>query len=155
MRFFPRSLSKPESDEFIARIERHFSDYGYGLYAVDLLSNREFIGFIGLYTATFEADFTPCTEIGWRLRRRYWGNGYATEGATASLQKGFRDLSLEEIFSFTSAVNAASIAVMRRIGLRFRKSFSHPRIDPESELNRHVLYSLTRSEYDGNLRSGA
>lgn len=154
MRYFPRTRSRSESDSFIARIEQHFSEHGYGLFAVDLLSDGEFMGFIGLYTPTFEADFTPCTEIGWRLHHQYWGKGYATEGALACLRVGFDAFSLPEIFSFTAAVNTPSIAVMRRIGLRFRKTFSHPRIDPESELSKHVLYSMSRSAYGGNASTG-
>ena len=148
MRYFANALSKLETEAFIARIENHFDEYGFGLYAVDLLSTGAFIGFIGLYTATFESDFTPCPEIGWRLHHDYWGNGYATEGATACLRQGFRAHSLEEIFSFTAAVNGPSIAVMRRIGLRFRRSFRHPGVDPESQLCEHVLYSLKRAEFE-------
>ncbi len=148
MRYFPNVLTERETEAFIARIERHFDENGFGLYAVDLLLEGGFIGFIGLYTATFEADFTPCPEIGWRLHHDYWGKGYATEGAAACLMHGFRTLVLEEIFSFTAALNRPSIAVMTRIGLHFRRSFQHPRVAPESPLRRHVLYSLRRSEFE-------
>lgn len=155
MQYFPSTLEEHETEAFIARIEQHFDGNGFGLYAVDLLSTGEFIGFIGLYTATFESDFTPCPEIGWRLHHDYWGNGYATEGATACLREGFRRHSLEEIFSFTAAVNRPSIAVMKRIGLQFRRSFQHPRIDPGRRLSGHVLYSLTRSEFEEGPASGS
>ncbi|MDC7240194.1 MAG: GNAT family N-acetyltransferase [Spirochaetales bacterium] len=147
MRYFPKKLSGRETEDFIGAIEKHFDNYGYGLYAADLLEKGVFIGFIGLYTATFESDFTPCPEIGWRLDPRYWGKGYATEGAAACLAKGFSSFSLREIFSFTSRINKPSIAVMKKIGLHYRKSFSHPRITESSELCPHVLYSLRKEEY--------
>src|SRR5699024_12133542 len=65
------------------------SDLGFGLYAVEEKTNNEFIGFIGFHRATFEADFTPCIEIGWRLKKEAWGKGYATEGAASCLKYGF------------------------------------------------------------------
>jgi RimJ/RimL family protein N-acetyltransferase len=148
MRFFPKQLSRLETENFIGIIEKHFQDKGYGLFAVDMMSTGEFIGFIGLHTATFISEFTPCVEVGWRLRRRFWGNGYATEGAAACLGYGFGQLGLTEICSFTSAVNGRSVAVMKRIGLRYRMDFGHPKIDPENELFRHVLYGLTQTEYE-------
>ena len=149
MKFFPRLLTRSETEDFIAAIGNHFQAKGFGLYAVDEISSTGFIGFVGLYTATFESQFTPCVEVGWRLRRQYWGKGYATEGALACLEKGFEEFSLREVFSFTSAINVRSVAVMNRIGLRHRMDFSHPRINPQSELCKHVLYSLTRAEYQG------
>ena len=147
MRYFPKLLSQSETVNFLGEIERHFKEFGFGLFAVDELATGSFIGFIGLQTATFESDFTPCVEVGWRLHTGFWGRGYATEGASACLDQGFRRFGLEEICSFTSAVNARSVAVMKRIGLRYRKDFGHPRIDAKHELHRHVLYSLRRTEY--------
>lgn len=148
MRFFPSALTRTESDHFVGRISAHFELYGYGLYAVEELATGRFTGFIGFQKATFEADFTPCVEIGWRLDPAFWGMGYATEGARACLDHGFTMLGLTEVYSFTSAVNEPSIRVMRRIGLRFLREFGHPRIDPSHELHRHVLYALKRSEYE-------
>lgn len=147
MRYFPSLLTRTQTEELIEAIERHFTEHEYGLYAVDQMSSSAFIGFVGLYTATFEEEFTPCPEIGWRLDSRYWGQGYATEAACACLQQGFGEFGIEEVFSFTSAINRRSIAVMERIGLHYRKRFLHPRIDQDSELCQHVLYALTRSEY--------
>jgi [ribosomal protein S5]-alanine N-acetyltransferase len=148
MKFFPGPLSKVETERFVSAIENHFNEKGFGLYAVDELASCDFIGFIGLNTATFESDFTPCVEVGWRLSPEYWGKGFATEGALACLKKGFQEFSLEEIVSFTSAINNRSVAVMKRIGLKYRMDFDHPRLDPKSQLCKHALYSLTRMEYE-------
>ena len=148
MRFFPKTLSRLETESFIKIIEEHFQEKGYGLFAVDELASHRFIGFIGLHTAMFESTFTPCVEEGWRLDRRFWGNGYASEGAAACLRHGFEKLGLTEILSFTSAVNHRSVAVMKRIGLRYRMDFGHPKIDPKHQLFPHVLYGLTQVEYE-------
>lgn len=85
MKFFPKTLSKEESDAFAKAIIAEIKENGFGLYAVEVKETNEFIGFIGFHRATFESDFTPCIEIGWRLKKEVWGRGYATEGAKACL----------------------------------------------------------------------
>jgi RimJ/RimL family protein N-acetyltransferase len=148
MRFFPHPLSRQETERFLSTIEQHFHERGFGLFAVDELSTGEFIGFIGFSTATFKSSFTPCVEVGWRLRRKSWGYGYATEGAIACLRRGFQQHGLADICSFTSAINLRSVAVMKRIGLKYRMDFDHPKIDSTSELCRHVLYGIAKTGFD-------
>src|SRR3990172_1917259 len=65
MEFFPGCLSREESDRFMDRIETHFDNHGFGLFAAELKAEAKLIGFIGLYVATFQAHFTPAVEIGW------------------------------------------------------------------------------------------
>lgn len=67
----------------IDRIEAHFDVHGFGVYAAEVRQDHTFIGFIGLNTPTFDATFTPCVEVAWRLAAEYWGQGLATEGARA------------------------------------------------------------------------
>src|SRR5690242_20842654 len=99
------ALSRSESDAFADRIEAHFDRHGFGLWAVEVTGGVPFAGFVGLAIPRFEAHFTPCVEIGWRLAREQWGKGYATEAARAVLDFGFHDLRLEEIVSFTTLEN--------------------------------------------------
>lgn len=146
MRYLLRPLSRSESDRMMERIEAHFERHGYGLWAVEVAASSRLAGFVGFQWTEFEADFTPCVEIGWRLGREFWGNGYATEAARACLSYGFDALAFEAVFSFTSVVNVRSIAVMRRIGLRHLRNFPHPMIAPGHELSEHVLYALKRDE---------
>ncbi|WP_342527317.1 GNAT family N-acetyltransferase [Chryseomicrobium sp. FSL W7-1435] len=145
MRFFPKALSKKESDVFCQAIIAEIKECGFGLYAVEMKETKEFIGFIGFHRATFESDFTPCIEIGWRLKKEAWGKGYATEGAKACLEYGFEELGFDEIFSLTADINEPSKQVMRKIGLEFVKKFDHPRVDPKSMLRKHVLYYVQRN----------
>jgi ribosomal-protein-alanine N-acetyltransferase/3-dehydroquinate dehydratase/shikimate dehydrogenase len=95
----------------------------------------------------FEASFTPCVEIGWRLARPWWGQGFATEGARAALAYGFECLDLPEIVSFTVPANTRSRRVMEKLGMRYTEDFEHPHIDPGHPLCGHVLYRLSRAEW--------
>jgi RimJ/RimL family protein N-acetyltransferase len=146
MEFFPRTLDRTESDAMVARIRGHFARHGFGLWAVEVPGVAEFIGFVGLAVPRFEAHFTPCVEIGWRLAREHWGRGYATEAARAVLEFGFRDLALQEIVSFTAATNLRSRAVMERIGMTRSPDddFDHPALPEGHPLRPHVLYRASR-----------
>ncbi len=93
---------------------------------------------------TFEAHFTPCVEIGWRLALSSWGAGYATEAARLAVGFGFAEAGLDEIVSFTVPANRRSIAVMERLGMRYDGEFEHPRLPIGHPLRRHVLYRLPR-----------
>lgn len=122
------------------RMWAELDEKGYGLYAVELKASGSLIGLLGFHWADFEADFTPCVEIGWRFVPEAWGRGYATEGAVAFLEHGFSRLGFERVYSFTACVNLPSQAVMRRAGMRKMAVFNHPGVAPDSELCPHVLY---------------
>src|SRR6266487_2428382 len=84
------------SDAFIDRIVARWASDGHGLWAVERREDGALLGFVGLAAPSFEAEFTPCVEVGWRLAPAAWGHGYATEGAWAALRFGFEDIGLEE-----------------------------------------------------------
>lgn len=144
MEFFPKTLDRAESDAFVDRIERHLGGRNYGLWAVELLANQKFIGYIGFNYTGFQSEFTPCIEIGWRLARAFWGKGYATEGATACLKYGFAQLRFDKVYSFTSVLNKRSERVMQKIGMHRAKTFMHPKLEPSHPLCEHVLYHVNR-----------
>ncbi|MBW8348825.1 GNAT family N-acetyltransferase [Bacillus sp. IITD106] len=144
MMYFPKPLSKEETNVFHQSILSELKECGFGLYAVEVKENKEFIGFIGFHKATFKADFTPCIEIGWRLKKEAWGKGYATEGASACLQYGFNELGFSDVYSFTSDVNKPSKNVMKKIGMNFIKTFNHPKIKNDSPLSKHVLFHISQ-----------
>src|ERR1700681_81470 len=89
MEHFAAMLSREQSDNSIAGIEDGFERRGFGLWAVEVIGEAPFVGFIGLSVPSFETHFTPCVEIGWRLAADYWNRGYATGGARAALAFGF------------------------------------------------------------------
>ncbi len=144
MRHFPSVLDRAESDALADRIEQHFEEHGFGLWAVQVRDAEPFVGFAGLMRPRFEAHFTPCVEIGWRLCRGAWGRGIATEAARASLRFGFESLGLDEVVSFTVPANLRSLGVMQRLGMQRDPAgdFEHPRIAEGHALRAHVLYRV-------------
>jgi ribosomal-protein-alanine N-acetyltransferase len=148
MEFMPACLSRRESDLLFDRIKDHFGKHNFGLYAVELRETRAFIGFVGLATPRFEAHFTPCLEIGWRLSADHWGRGLATEGARAVANHAFDVLRLDALVSFTSTANIRSRRVMEKIGMTRDPSddFDHPALPEGHPLRRHVLYRLRKQE---------
>ncbi len=147
MRHFPSVVSRAHSDRFASRIADHFAQHGFGLWAVEIKGVASFAGFIGLAIPQFEAHFTPCVEIGWRLAVEHWGNGYAPEGARAVAAFGFK--TLDEIVSLTVPENVASRRVMEKIGMTHDPSedFDHPSLPQGDPLRRHVLYRLRRDDW--------
>lgn len=150
MRHFPSTLEPKESNALVARIRKHFDDHGFGLWAVEVPYVAPFIGFIGLWTPTFVAPFTPCVEVAWRLAQEYWGHGYATEGARAAVRFGFDQLGLDDVVSFTVPRNQASRRVMEKLGMfhHERDDFDHPRLPLGHPMRRHVLYRLSAQAWE-------
>jgi RimJ/RimL family protein N-acetyltransferase len=150
MEHFPALLSQAETEAMVARIRAYFDEHGYGLWAAEELHGAPFIGFVGLNTPRFEAPFMPAIEIGWRLAFDYWGKGYAREGARAALGFGFENLGLDQIVSFTAAGNRRSWRVMEAIGMKHSpdEDFNHPFLPSGHPLERHVLYRITRQEWE-------
>jgi len=144
MEFFPGCLTREESDQLMDGIESHFDNRGFGLFATELKAEHALIGFIGLHVATFQAHFTPCVEIGWRIAAPYWGKGLATEGSREVIRYAFEWLRLESLVSFTVPENVASRRLMEKLGMTHdpAEDFDHPRLPPGHRLRRHVLYRL-------------
>ncbi len=147
MEFMPERLSRPASEAMAARAQAHIDREGFGLWAVEVRGGPAFIGYVGLQRPSFEAAFTPCVEIGWRLMREAWGHGYATEAARECLRHAFGELGLDEVVAFTVPANLRSQAVMQRLGMAqdAAGTFDHPRLPAGHRLRRHLLYRLARS----------
>ncbi len=146
MEHFPSTLTRDESDLLVERIGVRYAETGLYLWAVEVPGWQPFIGFVGLSAPTFDTAFTPCVEVGWRLARTAWGQGYATEAARTAVADGFGRLRLDEIVSFTTTTNLPSQRVMQRLGMTRDPAddFDHPNLPPGHRLRRHVLYRLGR-----------
>lgn len=151
MEHFPAPLTRAESDSLVDRIVAGFAESGWGFWAVQTAPGGEFIGFVGLNPIQpgrlpLRADGP---EVGWRLARRFWGRGYASEAAAEALRYGFEVLELPEIVSFTATTNRRSQAVMQRIGMDRDPldDFDHPALAEGHPLRRHVLYRLPRDQW--------
>src|SRR5262245_57677279 len=95
MRHFPALLTRTEAATAMERMRRAIDARGWGLWAVEV--DGAFAGFTGLNVPNFTAPFMPCTEIGWRFRREFWGRGLAYRAALGALCFGFDSLKLPEI----------------------------------------------------------
>jgi RimJ/RimL family protein N-acetyltransferase len=137
-------LSRDQSWDAFARIRAATVRHGFGLWAVELPTPAQFIGLVGLSVPSFEAAFTPCVEIAWRLLPEHWSKGYATEAARAALKFGFETLRLKEILAWTTPENVASRRVMVKLGMTHDPAddFDHPRLPEGHPLRRHVLYRV-------------
>jgi RimJ/RimL family protein N-acetyltransferase len=152
MEFLPSILDRSASDAMIDRIQTKIAERGWGLWAVELKQDQQFIGYVGLQVLTANLPFSPGVEIGWRLAFEYWGKGYATEAAQAALKVGFDRLDLPEIVSFTTIDNHRSSAVMERLGMnRETETFQHPSLPVGHLLREHCLYRLSREKWQSNL----
>jgi len=149
MEFMPALLTAEETNQLVDRIEAHVAQHGFGLWAAELRANSNFIGFIGLSIPRFEAHFTPCVEIGWRLARTSWHAGLATEGAHAVVRYAFENLRLPSLVSFTSIGNTRSRRVMEKLGMSHdpADNFDYPALPDGHALRRHVLYRLDRLDW--------
>jgi len=147
MEFLPGPLTPEESNELVERIQNHIRKHGFGLYAAEILRHHSFIGYVGLSVPSFEAKFTPCVEIGWRLAAEHWGQGFATEGARAVARHAFEDLGIGTLVSFTVPANVRSRRVMEKLGMTHdrEEDFDHPGLPAAHPLRRHVLYRLRPS----------
>jgi RimJ/RimL family protein N-acetyltransferase len=148
MRYFPATLDRAQSDRLAARIREGLSERMFGFWAIEVPGSADFVGFTGLSVPPFDAHFTPCVEVGWRLSYDHWGKGYASEAAAAALSYGFDSLGLDEIVAFTVPANRRSIAVMQRVGMTRSPAddFLHPSLPEGHPLRPHVLYRLKRPD---------
>lgn len=146
MEFFPAPATPQQTADFVRRMQKEFGARGYCYFAVDVLENKEFIGFIGLLFRDYKAEFTPCVDIGWRLSRKSWNNGYATGGAKRCLEFAFLELHLGEILATAPKINTRSIGVMRKIGMQWKLDFMHPALKEHPELENCVCYRAMPAE---------
>ncbi len=147
MRYFISPLSAEESRIAFDRFRRSIDERGWGLWAVDV--DGAFAGFTGLNEPTITTHFTPCVEIGWRLRPEYWGRSIAFAAARQAEDYAFDVLNLDELVSFTTESNVRSRRLMERLGFSRNPAddFQHPKVANDHPLRRHVLYRKRKSEH--------
>jgi 3-dehydroquinate dehydratase/shikimate dehydrogenase len=150
MKYFPSTVSKEKSNSWVEKLQHRIKADGVGLHALTLKDTGDFIGFVGLAEVKFEASFTPCVEIGWRLNKQVWGKGLATEAAHAALGFGFNTIGLDEIVSFAPKINLPSINVMKKIGMHHHKKddFDHPLLHTHPKLQKCALYKMSNAQFN-------
>ena len=142
MYYFPAPLDRAASDAMVDRIEGLFLRQGFGLWALEVSATGEFIGFTGLNPMPDGVPGAGGMEVGWRLARGAWHQGYATEAAVAAAGVAFGGAGLAELWSMTAVGNQPSRAVMRRLGMTLHAHFDHPGVAAGHPLRPHVAYRL-------------
>lgn len=140
MKYFPGTQTRAQTEQFIKRMLDLYEKEKFCYFALTLKSSHELIGFTGLSQQTYDAPFTPCTDIGWRLKTSAWGQGYATEAARAALGYGIRKIGLKQIFAVAPEINTASIRIMEKIGMTQHLCFKHPALTESPKLENCVCY---------------
>lgn len=141
MRFFQKPYTQEETQAMMDRMQKLYAERGFCYFAVDHLESKELIGTIGLGWKTFESDFTPCVDIGWRIGKKWWNQGLTSEGAKACLDFA-RKLGLKEVYSYATATNLASIQVMKKIGMNYCYEFDYSELKDYPQLRQCTLYKV-------------
>ena len=152
MAYFPKLLTPALSNTIANKCQKLIEEHGWGFWAVARKDGADksddFIGMVGLNNVHANMPFAPAVEIAWRLHRDYWGLGYATEAALAALRYAFEVLELSEVVAFTAVINKRSQKLMQRLGMTdTQDNFYHPMLDAEHRLAEHVLYKITRKQW--------
>lgn len=136
-------------DSWIDRQQAHLEAHGLCLWALESKVGRVFMGVAGLLRVGYEAHFTPAVEVGWRLDRRFWGQGYAPEAAARAISFGFERFGLQEIVANTVPGNGNSRRVMEKLGMSHSAAddFDHPLVPIGNPLRRQVLYRLSKDRW--------
>ncbi len=145
MEHFPSTLSEKETENLLKRLINHYHEKGYTYYATEILETGELIGFIGLAYQTYKTEFSPATDIGWRLKKSAWGKGYATEGAKRCLEYAFNELKINKIFSVCTINNSKSENVMKKIGMTKKGVFTHPELTDYPEYEKNNWYEINNN----------
>ena len=125
MNYLPNLLTKEECNNFIKRMQFHFKNFGFYYFAEDILKTLKFIGFVGMLNQTYKSNFTPCIDIGWRLKISSWGNGHGIEAAKKKLKYTVNKPHLKEIYSLITIPNIYSIAIIKKTGNNTSNSFMY------------------------------
>ena len=130
-----------QARETVQLIRQQYIDYGIGRWAVIEKASGNFIGWAGLKFVTDKINnHIRFYDLGYRLIKKYWGKGYATEAAKASLEYGFNGLNLPVIYGMADTENTGSNNVLTKVGLSFINTFDHEGI-------KHHWYSITKVEW--------
>ncbi len=150
MAFLGPTLELPDSLNVvvavIARLRATQAEHSCCFWAVERLEDSQFIGFCGVEPGPEATPIENRLEIGWRLARDFWGQGYALEAAKASLSWAFANLKDDSVWAITVPANTRSWGLMERLGMKRQHDmdFDHPNVPDGSPLKQHITYRIGR-----------
>ena len=128
--------SRAQTEIRLNEVLDHWQQHGFGLFTAIEKTSGDFVGFCGLKYLNTSSEI----EVGYRLAKRFWRRGLATEAARASLRYGFETLGLDRIVAVVQPENAASCRVIEKIGLRYEKDARFYDTDVK-------YFAITRDQY--------
>jgi RimJ/RimL family protein N-acetyltransferase len=143
---YGRGLTRAETKEFLDGQIAEWNDLGFGCWVARTIEDGRVIGYVGLSVPTFLPEMLPAVEVGWRFSPSVWGNGYATEGATAALDHAFTTLGLVSVCSVPQADNPPSLRVAERLGMSLLGQVDIPATERRGDLV-GLLYAITRDQW--------
>jgi len=149
MRWLGGVMDREKQAGFLGRIAAIREANGFTFWIVERKADGEVLGFCGLKRADAPGTSVPgAMEIGWRLREDAWGQGYAKEAASASLDAAFDRFAADEVVAFTVIENTASWGLMKRLGMRRREDLDYADTRFEPPLRDHIVYSIDRGTWE-------
>ena len=144
MRYLGPPMTRADARSAYDRMATVQAELGHCFWALERTADRAFIGFCGLLPG--KPPIEGEIEIGWRLARAAWGQGYAREAAAASLAWGWEYLDVPAITAITVPANTRSWGLMERLGMTRAADgdFDHPELAPGDPLRRHLTYRIAR-----------
>ncbi len=150
MRYFPQCLNRAQSDALADKAKGLIDQHGWGFWVLELKQSGEFIGFVGLHQQTEGIPNTPFIEVGWRIAREHWRQGYASEAARVAIDFAFEHLAQPRVYAFTTLTNQPSQQVMLKLGMtNTGQDFLHPKLAPDHPLALHCLYAIDKETWYG------
>ena len=143
MAHFPAPLTRAEADAVIDRVNGKIAETGVGFWALERKADGCFLGFAGLNCIGHEnLPIFGEWEVGWRLARHAWGQGFASEAGAFALAHGFGQMGLRQILAYTARTNQPSERVMQRLGMAraAELDFAHPAIPEDAPTRPHIVY---------------
>ena len=144
MKYFPSTVTKEDCEKFIHRMQQQYIKNKFCYFAVEVIDTKQFIGFIGISEQTYEADFNPSIDIGWRLSPKFWGKGYAYEACTNLIEYFFSNTSHNIIYASHMKDNIKSKKILINLGFKFLsngKKFSISRNEIVDDLDYQLIKS--------------
>ncbi len=136
-RYLNRPVDDRSVDAFYGVVIDHWGQHGFGFYALERRQPEaagRFIGFVGVAYPTFLAEVADRPELGWRLARDAWGQGFATEAAVAVRDDAFARLRLPELISIIHPKNARSHRLASKLGMTIDRQVHNPVLDRDVDL---------------------
>ncbi|WP_399880517.1 GNAT family N-acetyltransferase [Streptomyces sp. BBFR51] len=121
-----RPCSADRTAELIEAWEEEWDEEGFGIFAVELLGSGELAGAVGLSVADAPAEVAGEVAISWRLGRVFWGQGYASEAAQATLEFAVQDRGLDRVVAVCRTGDRASRNVIDKLGMQAEGTAQHP-----------------------------